>query len=267
MTLVAPLVPDPGAPLARASPVAKLGAAALVMAVLFVSVDAVTATLVLAAELAAVPFTGLSPTLLLRRCWPLALAAVSIGLVNALLPAEHSGEMLARLGPIGLSTGSTLAGIGLALRLAGIGFVGVLAIASSDPTELADGLMQHLRLSPRFTVGALAAVRLLPILAAEWQMIRLARRARGVDAGRSPLSGLNLFGRQLLALLVGAIRRGTRMAMAMEARGFGALPCRTLARERPIRAGDWALIAAAAGVGLAACAISMALGTWRFLLG
>lgn len=267
MTLLTPLLPDPTAPLARANPVAKLGAAALLMAVLFVAIDPVTSGLVLAAELAAVPFSGLPAGLLLRRCWPLALAAVSIGLFNALLPAEHSGEMLARLGPFGLSTGSLAAGVALSLRLTGIGFAGVLAIASSDPTGLADGLMEHLRLSPRFTVGALAAVRLLPILAVEWQTIRLARRARGVDAGRSPATALRLFGGQLLTLLVGAIRRATRMAMAMEARGFGALDCRTTARPQRMRRGDWLLLAGGAAVGAGATAVSITVGSWRSLFG
>jgi len=68
------------------------------------------------------------------------------------------------------------------------------------------------------------------------------------------------------ALLVGAIRRALLMASAMDARGFGAVPCRTFARERPMRSADWLLIGAAAAVGLAATLASVAVGQWRFLL-
>ena len=51
-------------------------------------------------------------------------------------------------------------------------------------------------------------------------MLTLARRARGVDAGRNPVARLRLFASTAFALLVGAIRRGTRLAVAMDARGF-----------------------------------------------
>jgi energy-coupling factor transport system permease protein len=70
-----------------------------------------------------------------------------------------------------------------------------------------------------------------------------------------------------MALLVGAIRRGTRMALAMEARGFGALPCRTSARIHRVRASDWAWIVGAAALSATAIGVSVAVGTWRPLLG
>ena len=122
-------------------------------------------------------------------------------------------------------------------------------------------------MSPRFAVGALAALRLLPILSRDWQVLAMARRARGVDSGGSPFAVLHLFAGQLLAILVVAIRRGTRMARAMEARGFGAMPCRTPARIQRMRLGDWAWIGGALLLAGAAIGISLALGTWRPLIG
>jgi energy-coupling factor transport system permease protein len=127
--------------------------------------------------------------------------------------------------------------------------------------------VQQLHVSPRFAVGALAAFRLLPLLSQEWQTLAMARRARGVEAGRSPIAGVRLFAGQMLALLVGAIRRGTRMAQAMEARGFGAMPCRTAARVHVVRPADWAWIGGAALLAAVAIGVSVALGTWRPLLG
>lgn len=267
MQLMQPLVPDPAAPLARANPVAKLGAALVVMAVLFVAVDPVTPALVLAAELAAVALTGLPPGAVARRTWPLGLAALGVGFTNALLAADPGGQPLVAVGPVAITTGSLLVGLALALRVAGIAFVGVLALATTDPTDLADALTQQLRLSPRIAVGSLAAFRLLPLFAQEWETLRLARRARGLDAGRSPVAALRLFFGLTLAMLVAAIRRAVRLATAMEARGFGARPCRSVARPQRMRATDWALIAAAVVIGVAATAVSLALGTWRPLLG
>jgi energy-coupling factor transport system permease protein len=144
---------------------------------------------------------------------------------------------------------------------------GILATATSDPTVMADALVQQARVSPRYAIGVLAALRLLPLLAQEWQTIGMARRARGVEAGRSPVAALRLALGRLMALLVGTIRRASRMALAMEARGFGAMPCRTAARPRRMRAGDWGLMIGAVVLASAAIWISVSLGTWRPLLG
>lgn len=267
MQLFTPLVPDPAAPLARANAVAKLAAAAVLMLACFLAVDLLTPALILVAELAAVAFSGLSPGSLLRRGWPLLVAALGIGLANALFPGEVSGTILLAMGPLRLTSSSLLVGLALALRLLGIAFVGVLALATTDPTDLAESLAQQLHLPSRFAIGALAAVRLLPLLAEEWQTISLARRARGVEAGGSPIAAIRLFAGKLLALLVAAIRRGTRLALAMDARGFGARDCRTWATPQRMSAADWWLVVAAVAIAVAATAASVAIGSWKFLFG
>ncbi len=228
-----PLRPDPRAPLARANPVAKLGAAAVLMAGLFLSSGPLPPALVLAALVASVPLTGLAPRDLLARTWPLLLAALSVGLLNVLLaPGTRDGPDLVR-------------GLSLGLRLLGVTLSGVLAIASTDPTDLADSLQQQAHLPPRLAIGVLAAVRMLPMLALEWQILGMARRARGVTAGRSAIAAARLAFGMLLALLVGSVRRATRLAAAMEARGFGAEACRTIARPQRMRLADWWLLAGA----------------------
>lgn len=250
-----PIRPDPAAPLARANPVAKLAAAAVLMGVLFVSADPLTPAVVLAGLAACVPVTGVPSRVLLARTWPILLAAASVGVLNVAFGSADTG-----------ATG-IVTGVGLGLRLLAIALSGVLALVTTDPTDLADALQQQARLSPRVAVGALAAVRLLPILAGEWQILRLARRARGVSAGRSPVAAARLALGMLLALLVGAVRRATRLATAMEARGFGARPCRTIARPTRMGASDWGWIAAAALLGAGAVALSAATGNWRFVFG
>ena len=267
MRLAVPLVPDERAPLARANPVAKLAAAAVLMLALFASLDWLTATIVLAGLAAALVVSGLRPRDLLARAWIILLAAVSIGVFNVLFAAEQLGPTVVEIGPIDIGAQTLVDGIGLALRLIAIVLAGLLATATTQPTDLGDSLVQQLHVSPRFAIGALAAVRLLPLLGQEWQVLAMARRARGVEAGRSPIAAVRLFAGQLLALLVGAIRRGTRMAQAMEARGFGALPCRTAARIHRMRASDWAWIGAAAVLAALAIGVSVAVGTWRPLLG
>ncbi|MCV0402253.1 MAG: energy-coupling factor transporter transmembrane protein EcfT [Chloroflexi bacterium] len=267
MRLVTPIVPDRRAPLGRANPVAKLVAAAVLLVVLFASIDVVTAGVVLVGLGAALPFTGIRPGDLLGRAWLIGLVAISIGAFNVLFAAEQLGPTLLTVGPLSVGSETLVTGIGLAVRLLAIVLAGLLATATTEPSDLADALVQQLGFSPRFAIGALAAVRLLPLFANEWQSIAMARRARGVGAGRSPVAAMRLFAGQLLALLVGAIRRGSRMAMAMEARGFGARDCRTAARPQAMRRGDWGWIGAAAGLAAAAIGISVAAGTWTPLFG
>lgn len=267
MRLHESLVVDSGAPLARANPVAKLAATVPLLVALFASLDGVTALLVLVGLVALLPLSGLSPGALLGRAWLVGLAGVSIAIANVLFAPEQRGEILLSLGPIRIGAATLVDGAGLAARLLAIGLAGILATATSQPTEVADALVQQLRVSPRFAIGALAALRLVPLLAVEWQTIGLARRARGVDAGRSPVAAVRLFGGRLLALLVGAVRRGSRMALAMEARGFGAAECRTSARTMRMGTGDWLWVVGGASLAVAAVTISVALGTWRPLLG
>jgi energy-coupling factor transport system permease protein len=264
--LFTPLVPAPSAPLARANPLAKVAAALVLMVVLFISVDVVTPAIVLLGLLVSLAFTGLSPRTLLARTWPLLVVAMAAGILNALFaPGTAAGEAI-RIGAVEIE-GRVATGLALGLRLLAIVLAGLLALVTTDPTELTDALVQQLRVSPRFAVGTLAALRLLPMLTDESQTIALARRARGIDAGWNPFEALQAFSRTLLALLVAAVRRATRLAMAMEARGFGSRPCRTVARPQRMRAADWALIGAGVVVAASAVGISSALGSWRFLLG
>jgi energy-coupling factor transport system permease protein len=255
------------APLQRANPVAKLVAALVLLVALFISLDAVTAAIILVALLGLIAVSGLSRSELAARGWLIVLLALAVGAFNILFAAEQLGPTVVAIGPVEIGAQTLASGVGLALRLVAIFLAGILATATSDPTEVADSLVQQARVSPRFAIGVLAALRLVPGLAREWRIIGLARRARGVEAGRSPIAAVRLLAGRLMSLLVAAIRRSSRMALAMEARGFGAAPCRTIARPQRIRATDLAWIAGAVGLSAAAIAASVALGTWRPLLG
>lgn len=249
--------------LARRNPVCALLGVTLLTLALVVSLDVVTPLLVLGATLLVVPWSGVPVSRLLRTGRLLLLSAVAVGVTNALFGTTRTGEEL--LGPI--TTGSAQTGLAIALRVVAIGLPGILVVAATDPVDLADSLVQQLRVPVKFAYGTLAALRLLPLLAEEWETQTLARRARGVDAGRNPLARLVLFAGQVLTLLVGAVRRGTRLATAMDARGFASGLPRTAARQQVVRVGDVVLVLACAAVGLGAVLTSVLLGTWRPLVG
>lgn len=249
--------------LARRNALAKLGAAVLFSAPLLATVDPVTPALGLAVELAVVPLFGLRYRTLARRAWPLLLGAVGVVTSLVLFAAERTGSVLVPLGPITITTGVLTTALGLALRVLAVALPGVLVFATTDPTDLADALIQHAKAPPRFAIGALAAFRLVPLMGRRWQALVLARRARGIEAGRNPVAAARLFASTAFALLVGAIRQGTRLAVAMDARGFDAGTPRTTARRQHFGAADAALLLAAALAGALTLMTSIHLGTFH----
>ncbi|MFG3715323.1 energy-coupling factor transporter transmembrane component T family protein, partial [Micromonospora sp. NPDC047730] len=254
-------VAAPDAPLARRNPVAKLAAALVFSFILVATLDPVAPAIAIAVELAVLPLFGVRFRVLARRAGPLLVGAVGIVVTLVLFAAERSGRVLVEAGPAVVTSGVLLTALGLVLRMFAVALPGVIVFATTDPTDLADALIQNAKAPARFAIGALAAFRLVPLLGQEWQMIAMARRARGVAAGRNPLAKLRLFASTAFALLVGAIRRGTRLAVAMDARGFDAGTPRTVARRQRFVAADGLLIAGAALLAGAALAVSVLAGT------
>ncbi|MEU6024004.1 energy-coupling factor transporter transmembrane component T [Micromonospora sp. NPDC047134] len=255
-------VARPDAPLARRNPVAKLAAALLFAFPLLATLDPVTPAIALAVELAVLPLFGVRYRVLFRRAWPLLIAAGGVLVALVLFAADRSGRVLLDAGPVMVTSSVLFTALGLVLRLFAVALPGVIVFATTDPTELADALVQNAKAPARFAIGALAAFRLLPLLGQEWQMIVMARRARGVEAGRNPVAKLRLFMSTAFTLLVGAIRRGTRLAVAMDARGFDSTAPRTFARRQSFGTADWLLLVCAPALAAAALTISITLGTF-----
>jgi energy-coupling factor transport system permease protein len=255
---------DRSAALARANPVAKLAAATVLSLGLLLTVDVVTAAVALLLEAACLPWCGLSLRALLRRGWVVLAGAVPAAVVTAWLGVD-SGAVLLAAGPVTVTEGSLTAGAAIGLRILAVGLPGVVLLATTDPTELADALAQVLHLPHRFVLAALAGTRLVGVLGEEWQQLALARRARGLgDDG--PLGRVRTLAGQAFALLVLAIRRATTLATAMEARGFGAAPQRTWARESRFTARDALVVAGGVAVTAVATAAGLLAGTWHLAL-
>ena len=250
------------APLARLNPATKLAVAAVLAVALLITVDPVTAGTILAVELLALPLTGLGARALALRLAPLLAVGTSVTIINA-ITADPGGMVVFALGPLELTRDALVAGVSAGLRVCALALPGVVLLSTTDPTDLADALAQRLHLPHRFVLGALAAVRLLTVLSEEWRSLARARRARGMAADGSPGAALRSFPGQVFALLVAAIRRATRMATAMEARGLGVRPQRTWARPSPFAALDGVVASASVVLAVGATAFAVALGTWR----
>jgi energy-coupling factor transport system permease protein len=261
VTLTLQPVADPAAPLARRNPVAKLAAALLFTLPLVATLDPLTPTLALVIELTVLPLFGLRYATLARRAWPLVLAAIGLIVTMVLFAADRGGALLLDLGPFDITTDVLISALGLVLRLFAIALPGVIVFATTDPTDLADALVQNAKAPPRFAIGALAALRLLPLLGEEWQMLTLARRARGVD------SGIRAFPATAFALLVGALRRGGRLAVAMDARGFDSSVPRTYARRQVFTGADALLMIGALALAAVVLTTTILAGLFRPIIG
>ena len=244
----------------RINPVAKFTTSFVLSAVLVLSIDWVSALVALALEFVLFFWAGLSFRTFVRRTLPIWIAA-PLGAFTILLYGRPSGETHFQFLLITISDGSIELAIATFLRMLAIGLPAVVLFVTIDPTDLADGLAQVWKLPARFVLGALAGLRLIGLFLDDWRSLELARRARGVaDTGR-----LRRFASQAFALFVLSIRRGTKLATAMEARGFGGETKRTWARESRLRWPDAVLIILGLLVATTAATVSIATGHWNFI--
>lgn len=241
----------------RINPVTPFAAAVVYSVPMLLTIDAVSAAVALAAWLIVLGACGIGPSTLLRRTWPLLLAA-PLSAVSMLLYAEPAGRIHAQVWLAIISDRSIELSIAIALRVLAIGVPILVALAGLDPTRLADGLAQVARLPHRFVLAALAGVRLFGVLGEDWRQIALARRARGLGDTGAVRRALQA----AFALLVVALRRGGTLATAMEARGFGGAT-RTWARPSTVGRADAVVLLIT--VAVVALAIGAALATGSFM--
>jgi energy-coupling factor transport system permease protein len=242
------------------NPVTKVVAALILAVPLMASIDVTSAALVIVLELLCIPLTGLAPAVVARRILPVVLFAPIAG-VSMLLYAQPSGEIYWTFGYATISSGSIVLAIAVSLRVFALALPTILLFGRTDPTELADGLAQVAHLPSRFVLGVLAGARTLGLFLDDWRTMGLARRARGVgDRG-----AVRRFFSMAFVLLVFAVRRGTKLATAMEARGFGSGIPRTWARRSTVGPRDAVALAGAVAIIVVALSVAVAVGTFRFV--
>jgi energy-coupling factor transport system permease protein len=240
-------------PLGRVSPLVKLAVAALWLGGLALTLDPrPSAVLLVVAIVAALTAGAVPPRRLALGALPLVWAAVGIGLFNALFSGANLDPSLpevARLGPWRITERGLLGGVGLGCRVLAIAVSGVVFTLTTDPTRFVDALVWQAGLPARFAYGALAAYQAVPRLVDDLTTLREARRVRGLRGGWHP--------RIVVGLLILAVRHAEALALAMDARAFGAGP-RTLYRELRWWWGD--LLCLAGGVVALAAALAAGSG-------
>ena len=163
---------------------------------------------------------------------------VDRGLVSDTPVVLHVGDWT-------LHTGALAISFATALRLGAIISIGIVAGITTSGADLARAFVQQLRVPYRVGYTALAAFRFVPRFAHDLDVIRQAHRVRGAHGGRGPFSAVARWFGYIVPLLAGAIRHAERVALAMDARAFGAYPDRTERHLVPFRTRDAVFVALA----------------------
>lgn len=235
--------------LGRASPLVKLAVAVAWIGGLALTTRVGTALALAAVAILATAVLGrVGPRRLVVGLGPLLVAALGIGLTNALFSGSNADPAAAealRLGPVRVTEVALETAAGLVARVVAIVAVGGAFSLTTDPTHLVDALVQQAGVSPRFAYATLAAYQAVPRLGEDLATLLGARRLRGLRPAWHP--------RVLVGLLVRAVRHADQLAVALDARGLGSGP-RTAYRVVRWRRED----AAIAAGGLAALVAALA---------
>lgn len=165
-----------------------------------------------------------------RGTWLFALACASFCLIQTLTLPGH--RTLFRVLGHPVHADSADYALASALRIYTIILSSLVFVRSSDPRELAIGLVTEARVPYRVAYALFIALRIVPTIEEEIRTIRAAQAVRGVGRARGLGGRLAETRRYAIPLLVGSLRRASTMVMSMEARAFGAYPQRSFI-ERP----------------------------------
>ncbi|AZA13203.1 energy-coupling factor transporter transmembrane component T family protein [Corynebacterium choanae] len=250
----------PGSWLNVVQPVSRIAALAVVTTPLFLSVDVVSAAVGVLNVVLLALVCRYSLRRLLQQSWPV-LVAIPFSAISMALYGKPEGHAYFTWGWIHITDNSLQLALAISLRILAVALPAVLLIRDINPTELGDGLAQCWKLPARFVLGAVAGFRLASLFAKDWQGLARSRRARGLGENNK----IAKFFTMLFALLVIALRRGGKLATAMEARGFGAYPQRTWGRQATLTWRDWRLIGLCAAMSTGAILVAVFTGSFRFL--
>lgn len=245
------------------NPLAKLGAPLPAMLLLVFVRDLATplafSALAYAVLLVGVVFTP-RLALILFVALPAGVALIGLGFSLWTDAAKVDQSAIAwQVGSWTMYVGALEVGYATALRIAAIVALTLIVGLSTTGPDLVRACVQQLRVPYRIGYTALAALRFVPRFGHELDVIRQAHRVRGAHGGRGPIAAAARWFGYLVPLLAGAIRHAERVALAMDARAFGAHSARTERHLVPWQVRDTVFVVAFLAI---SAAIFAALFPW-----
>lgn len=213
----------------RLHPLVKAGWLLALTVAFFVLRQPPVIALLLALSLAAYPLNGLR----IREIPGTRVAFVTALVLGVLqMIFNRRGIVLATLGPLTLTQMGVNEAVIVSGRFLSVILLSYLFVLTTDPNDLAYGLMQ-MGLPYRYGFALITALRLVPIFEEEARRVYQAQLVRGAGYGvRGPKRFLILMRQFLLPMLSSALGKVDALAVSMEGRGFGRYPTRTFYRPR-----------------------------------
>ena len=261
--------PARAAYLQRLNPTIKLLVVALAALSLTFIFDPATPAVILVITLLAGRFLGgLGLWAQLRPMWIFVIAGVAILLANVLFNKENAvSPALFSIGSLEVTEAALWAAGSLWLRLLAFALLSLVFVKTTEPQHLILSLVHQLHLNHRVAYGTMAGYRMLPLFQSDYQTIRAAQRVRGVREAGGFWHAWSRTRRYAIPLLAGAVRKAGRVAVAMDARAFGALPTRTYRERMVVRCSDWVFLALVVAILAAVVVGSWWAGIARFTVG
>ena len=163
---------------------------------------------------------------------------LGIGLFVLLWHSLYSrvgGAALFAWGPLMVTWAGIVTGVAIFFRILALASLTLIYTLTTDPARLVESVIQVARVPYRIGFTLYAALRFIPLLENEAQVLANAHRVRGVGAGGSQwgpvgrwVAQLRLSASLLVPLLVSGLQRARVMALAMDSRAFGAYTERTV---------------------------------------
>jgi energy-coupling factor transport system permease protein len=245
--------------LTRLNPVFKLAALLLLTVALSLVFDPVTpGVFLLLAVLAGHFLGGVRLRTFARFLAPFLVAVVGVFLANILFNRHNAtSPAIGYLGPFKITQPALTIAASISLRLLAFASLSLVFVSTTDPGDLILSLVQQVRLNYRVAFGVMVGYRMLPLLSGEYALIKAAHRVRGVREGSGLRDRVVRLRRYAVPLLAGAVRRAGRVALAMDARSFGAFPSRTYRRRIEVALRDWVFLGT-----VVVLALGVVLGLW-----
>jgi energy-coupling factor transport system permease protein len=167
----------------------------------------------------------LSVSEVVRGTWIFIVASMSFFIIQTLSLPGHTVAFHIFSKPIYAESADYA--LASALRIYAIVLSSMVFVRTTDPRDLAIALVTQMHMPYRIAYTFFIALRIVPTIEEEIQIIRSAHAVRGVARQRSISGRIGETKRYVMPLLVGSLRRASTMVMSMEARAFGAYPTRT----------------------------------------
>jgi energy-coupling factor transport system permease protein len=195
----------------RLNPLTKLAACFLAAVVVSTAGEPATPAIVVLLALGSTRMLGRVP-------WPMLLRTLAFGLLAGI-------GVFWTYTVFYVGTGEAwLYGATMTLRLLAILSASAMFVLTTDPAQFVRALIHQARVSPRIAYSVFAAYRFVPLLQVEFETIRAAHQMRGGVGSGGPFGWIREMVGYAIPLMASAVRKGERVALAMESRGFGALP-------------------------------------------